>query len=240
LFALAAGMSVPLLLVGVSAGTVLPRAGAWMTTVKRFFGVLMLALALWMISPLIPGWAQMLAWAVLGIGYGAWLLWGSVAGWAGKAVGVIFMLLGVIQLAGVATGGRDPLMPLAQLRNQGGSHAAFIPVRSSAELDAALSRANGKPALLDFYADWCVSCKEMERFTFSDPRVQAKLSNMLLLQVDVTANNADHKALLKRFGLFGPPGIIFFDHRGREVSGARVIGYQKAEKFLQSLALVQP
>ncbi len=152
---------------------------------------------------------------------------------------MIFVLLGVLQLAGAATGGRDPLMPLAHLRNQGGTQATFARIRSSADLDAALARAGGKTVMLDFYADWCVSCKEMERFTFTDPRVQARFSEMVLLQADVTANNDDDKALLKRFGLFGPPGTIFFDRQGREVPGARVIGYRNADGFLESIAAAQ-
>jgi len=236
LFAMAAGMSVPLLLVGLSAGSLLPRAGAWMEEVKRFFGVLMLGVALWMVSPVIPEWLQMLAWAALGLGYGAHLLWAKSAGWPWKAAGLALAVLGTIQLAGLATGGRDPLEPLAHLRSGSTQKTEFVRIRSAVELDAALASANGKTAMLDFYADWCVSCKEMEKFTFSDPRVRAQFANMLLLQADVTANNADDKELLKRFKLFGPPGIIFFDKQSREISEARVIGYQNTDKFLQSLS----
>jgi thiol:disulfide interchange protein DsbD len=238
LFAMAVGMSVPLLLVGVSAGSLLPRAGAWMEDVKRFFGVLMLALALWIVSPVIPAGAQMLGWAVLGVGYGAYLLWGQRSGWLIKGIGLIVAVLGLVQLIGVATGGREALAPLAHLTGTRTEHAEFMRVKSVAELDAVLAQSKGKTVLLDFYADWCVSCKEMEKFTFSDPRIQAQFANMVLLQVDVTANNADDKALLKRFRLFGPPGIIFFDKDGREIQGGRVIGYQDAEKFLRSLTLV--
>jgi thiol:disulfide interchange protein DsbD len=238
LFAMAVGMSVPLLLVGLSAGALLPRAGAWMESVKRFFGILMLALALWMISPLIPAWIQMLGWAALGVGYGAHLLWAEKWGWPSKALGLVFAVLGIVQLVGVASGGRDALAPLAHLSGHAAKKIEFVRVKSVSELDSALAQSKGKTALLDFYADWCVSCKEMEKLTFSDPRIQAQFANMLLLQVDVTANNANDKALLKRFGLFGPPGIIFFDSQGREIRGGRVIGYQEAEKFLQSLALV--
>jgi thiol:disulfide interchange protein DsbD len=237
LFAMAAGMSVPLLLVGISAGSLLPRSGAWMVGVKRFFGVLMLALALWLVSPVIPAWAQLLGWAALGIGYGVYLLWTKGSGWSAKALGLVFAAFGLVQLVGVATGGRDALAPLAHLTGNQVKHVEFVRVKSLAELDAALAQANGKTALLDFYADWCVSCKEMEKLTFSDSRIQAQFANMLLLQVDVTANNADDKALLKRFNLFGPPGIIFFDKQGREIRSGRVIGYQNAEKFLKSLAL---
>ncbi|WP_442782824.1 protein-disulfide reductase DsbD [Collimonas fungivorans] len=239
LFAMAVGMSVPLILVGISAGSLLPRAGAWMESVKRFFGVLMLAVALWMVAPVIPVLAQMLGWAALGIGYGAFLLWGRSSAWFAKAFGVVFMVCGVVQLVGGISGGRDVLAPLAHLGGaQQSAHTQFVRVKSVAELDAALAQTNGKPALLDFYADWCVSCKEMEKFTFTDPRVQARFGEMILLQIDVTANNADDKAMLKRFNLFGPPGIIFFDGQGREVPQGRVIGYQDADKFLRSLSVL--
>jgi thioredoxin:protein disulfide reductase len=235
LFAMAAGMSVPLLLVGLSAGTLLPRAGAWMRSVKFFFGVLMLGLALWIITPIIPGWVPMVGWAALGIGYGAYLLWVDRRGWLSRVFGVLFAVFGLVQLVGAATGGRDALEPLAHL-GSGAHKVEFQRVRSVTELDAALAQSSGKTVMLDFYADWCVSCKEMEKLTFADARVQAHFSNMVLLQADVTANNADDKALLKRFKLFGPPGIIFFDKQGHELQGVRVIGYQDADKFLRSLS----
>jgi thiol:disulfide interchange protein DsbD len=239
LFAMAAGMSVPLILVGVSAGTLLPRAGAWMNSVKRFFGVVLLAVAWWLVSPVLPPAVQMLGWAALGLGYGFYLMT-RMTGWGAKAAGVAFMLLGAIQLAGVATGGRDALAPLAHLRAESalpGKHTlAFKRIKTVAELDAVLAATGGKTAMLDFYADWCVSCKEMEKLTFVDPRVKTRLANTILLQVDVTANDADDKAMLKRFQLFGPPGIILFDAAGKEIPGARVIGYQNAEQFAGSLA----
>jgi thiol:disulfide interchange protein DsbD len=235
LFAMAVGMSVPLLLVGISAGSLLPRAGAWMQTVKHFFGVLMLALALWMVSSLIPAWLLMLGWGLLGAGYGAFLIREKSLGWRARILGTVFIALGAVQLLGLATGGRDAWAPLAQLRGQQHQKTEFTRVRSVAELDAALANTGGRRVMLDFYADWCVSCIEMEKFTFTNPEVKAKLDQMLLLQADVTANNDDDKALLKRFGLFGPPGIIFFDEHGAEISGARVIGYQPPAQFLQSL-----
>ena len=235
LFAMAVGMSVPLLLVGVSAGALLPRAGAWMDSVKFFFGVLMLGLALWIVTPVIPGWVPMVGWAALGLGYGAYLLWKG--GRLAKVAGAVFAVFGLVQLAGAATGGRDALAPLAHLT--GGVHKTeFKRVKSVAELDAVLAKSAGKTVMLDFYADWCVSCIEMEKLTFSDKRVQAQFANMVLLQADVTANNADDKELLKRFRLFGPPGIIFFDKQGREIQGGRVIGFQNADKFVNSLSLV--
>ncbi|KAF3998746.1 protein-disulfide reductase DsbD [Glaciimonas immobilis] len=241
LFAMAIGMSVPLLLVGISAGALLPRAGAWMESVKRFFGVLMLGVAVWMIAPVIPAAVQILCWVALGVGYGAYLLWHASTSWVSKAAGLVFATLGLLQLVSVATGGRDVLMPLGHLgvaQSRQSTHAEFVRVKSVAELDAALAQTNGKAALLDFYADWCVSCKEMEKFTFTDPRVKAQFDNIVLLQIDVTANNADDKAMLKRFNLFGPPGIILFDHQGKKLAGGRVIGFQNADKFTRSLAVL--
>ncbi len=237
LFAMAAGMSVPLLLVGVSAGALLPKAGLWMETVKKFFGVLMLATALWLVGPVLPPALVMLGWSVLLIGYAGYLVRGAGSWQRWCAVG-LFALLGTVQLVGLATGGRDALAPLAHLSSQP-KGLAFTRVKTVAQLDAALAQLNGKTALLDFYADWCVSCKEMEKLTFIDPRVQTSLAATMLLQVDVTANDADDKAMLKRFGLFGPPGIILFDRSGKEIADARVVGYQNADKFTRSLSRLQ-
>lgn len=249
LFSMAIGMGVPLLLVGVGAGNLLPRAGRWMEATKRVFGFLLLGVALWMVGPVLPAWLSMLGWATL-------LLVGAVflrafdglgaephpVARLGKGLGVLSALAGAILLVGLASGSRNPLQPLSHLvaGARDGAPAAqavrFERVRSVAELDARIAQASaaGKPVLLDFYADWCVSCKEMERFTFSDPRVQARLADVVMLQADVTANNADDKALLKRFGLFGPPGIILFGDDGHELP-VRVIGYQAAGRFLASL-----
>jgi thiol:disulfide interchange protein DsbD len=235
LFAMAAGMSIPLLLVGVSAGTLLPRAGAWMGAVKRFFGVLMLAMALWLVSPVLPPVLQMLGWTALLLGYGFHLL-RSTRHWASMALGAACAVLGLVQLVGVASGGRDALAPLAHLGGGAAHGLSFKRVKTVAQLDAALAQAGGKTVMLDFYADWCVSCKEMEKLTFVDPGVKALLADTLLLQVDVTANDADDKAMLKRFHLFGPPGIILFDRNGREIPNSRIIGYQDAQKFRASLA----
>ncbi|MGV8897825.1 MAG: protein-disulfide reductase DsbD [Burkholderiaceae bacterium] len=236
LFAMAAGMSVPLLLIGVSAGALLPRAGAWMESVKRFFGVLMLALALWMVVPVLPSWLAMVGWAALGLGYGIFLL-RPLTGKFTIAFGLVLAVFGLAQLVGVASGGRDSWAPLSHLIGNAEKPLQFTRVRSVAELDAVLASAHGKTVMLDFYADWCVSCKEMEKLTFTDTRVRKKMATLLLLQVDVTANNADDKTLLRRFNLFGPPGIIFFTAQGAEIEGARVIGYQNADRFVRSLAL---
>ena len=247
LFAMALGMGVPLLAVGVSEGALLPKAGAWMEGVRRFFGVLLLAVAIWIVSPVIPTMAQMLAWGALLIGSAVFLratdpLPSAASGWMRlwKGVGIVALVAGVVFVVGAFTGARDVLQPLASLTAPKGAVSSapvqWMRVASIGELEAKL-KSPGRPVMLDFYADWCVSCKEMEALTFSDPKVRAQLDQMLLLQVDVTANNENDKALLKRFSLFGPPGIIFFDAEGREIKGLRVIGYQNAERFLKTLSL---
>jgi thiol:disulfide interchange protein DsbD len=235
LFAMAMGMSVPLLLMGISAGSLLPRAGAWMEAIKRFFGVLMLAMALWMVSPVIPAWAQMAGWAALLLGYAGYQLFIHRGGVPSKVFAVTLALLGLTQLIGVSTGGRDVYAPVAHLFGAPAHTVNFKRIGSLSELNEVLLQSKGQVVMLDFYADWCVSCIEMEKLTFSDAQVKAKLDKILLLQVDVTANNAQDKELLKRFNLFGPPGIIFFDAQGQELIDARVIGYQNVEKFLTSL-----
>ncbi len=235
LFAMAMGMSIPLLLVGVSAGSLLPRAGAWMDEVKKFFGVLMLGMAIWLVAPVLPPVPEMLAWSALLLGYAFYLLRGARKP-AAVAAGALFAVLGAIQLTGVATGGRDALAPLAHLGiGSQETPVKFSRVKSVEQLDAVLAASGGKTVMLDFYADWCVSCIEMEKLTFVDPRIKARLADTVLLQADVTANDADDKAMLKRFKLFGPPGIILFDKTGTEIPGSRVIGFQNADKFNASL-----
>ncbi len=243
LFSLAAGMSVPLLLMGASAGALLPRAGGWMDEVKRFFGILLLGVALWTVQSVLPASLALALWGALAIAAAVMLVSphhgrrasGTQSIWR-RVVAAVLAACGLMQLVGAASGGTNPLQPLAHLR--GGPNVAATPsftyVRSVAELDSAL-RTAGRPVMLDFYADWCVSCKEMERFTFVDTAVQKKLSGALLLKADVTANNADDRALLKRFNLFGPPGTIFFDAQGRELPAARIAGFQDAARFLQTL-----
>jgi thioredoxin:protein disulfide reductase len=243
LFALAIGMGVPLLLVGASAGALLPKAGAWMEAIKNIFGVMMLAVAIWLISSLLPLSVVMLLWAALLILSAVYLhafdaLPTNSGGWhkLGKGIGIIMTLLGIALLIGALSGARDMLRPLGALG--GGqaiaqtSHLKFERVKNLAELDARIAQAQGKSVMLDFYADWCVSCKEMENITFADARVQAQLKNTLLLQIDLTANNNEDKAVLQRYELFGPPAILFFDKQGKELKDFRVIGYQNPEQFL--------
>ncbi|KWN06017.1 thiol:disulfide interchange protein [Burkholderia territorii] len=253
LFAMGLGLGVPLLVVGIGAGTVLPRAGAWMDGVKVFFGIVLLAAALWIVWPVLAGGLKMVlaalwllvAAAALGLftpHAGAASIWRRL----GRGLGAALAIWAATLLVGLAAGSNDPVKPLAVLAARtvasGDASAAsaastqagpaFASVRSSGELDALL-KTSSRPVMLDFYADWCVSCKEMEHLTFTDSRVQARLAQLHLVRADVTANNPDDQALLKRFNLFGPPGIIFFDRNGNEIG--RVVGYQAADTFLRSL-----
>jgi thiol:disulfide interchange protein DsbD len=249
LFSLALGMGAPLLLVGVSAGALLPKAGGWMEAVKSFFGVLLLGMAIWLVSPVISPAVNMLLWAGLLIVSAIYLhaldpLPHPVRGYAKfwNGVGVVALIVGVALLIGVLSGNRDMLQPLSGLRAEGAVAKSggegtlkFDRVKNVAELESRLKQASGKVVMLDFFADWCVSCKELERFTFGDAQVKAMLRDAVLLQADVTANSEDDKALLKKFGLFGPPGIVFFDKSGKELSDGRVVGYEPPEKFITTL-----
>ena len=250
LFAMAWGMGVPLLIVGASSGALLPKAGPWMDGVKRLFGMLLLATAWWMLIPVVPTWVQMTGWAFLAVVSAVMLRAfdalpdGAGAGrMFGKGLGLLLALAAAAWLVGAASGGRDVLQPLSHLAARADASVGtavtkgelqFTRVRNNAELDALLAQST-QPVMLDFYADWCVSCREMERFTFTDPGVAQRMSGMLLVQADVTANNADDRALLKRFRLFGPPGIMFFEPGGKELPDARVVGFQDAKRFTQSL-----
>lgn len=245
LFVLALGMGAPLLLIGTSAGALLPKAGAWMEAVKRFFGVMMLAMAIWIVSSVIPLSVQMLLWAALLIFSAIFLhaldpLPHTALGWHkfGKGVGIFALLLGVAFLIGALSGARDILRPLGNIGRaitEAPANLQFDRIKTGADLDARIALAKGRTVMLDFYADWCVSCKEMERLTFSDAGVQARLKNAVLLQADVTANDAADKALLQRFQIFGPPATLFFSADGKEQADFRVTGYQDAPQFLQSL-----
>jgi thiol:disulfide interchange protein DsbD len=247
LFAMAIGMGVPLIAIGASAGALLPKAGPWMDGIKKLFGIVLLGVAIWTISPLVPVVAQMLLWAALLIICAIYLrvldsLPQSSPGFMrlGKGVGVIALVAGAALLIGVLSGSRDMLQPLAVLRSAGDTATVdpapiqFRKIKNITDLNTQLQVARGGYVMLDFWAEWCISCKEMDRYTFTDQRVKARLKDTVLLRVDVTANDAQDQALLKHFNLFGPPGIIFFDPQGKEIP-FRVIGYQPPREFLASL-----
>ena len=248
LFTLALGMGAPLLLIGTSAGALLPKAGAWMDGVKRFFGFLLLALAIWIVQPLLPAGVQMLLWGIL-------LVLSSIYLYAldalphnaksghklMKGIGLLALLLGIAYLIGALSGARDlfhPLSTIYKTEAQAAPAPMFTRIKDLAGLDQKLQNSNGKIVMLDFYADWCISCKEMERFTFSDPAIQARLKSAVLLQADVTANSQEDKDLLKKFGLYGPPGILFFNAQGREMSDFRLVGIQDTAQFMNTLQRV--
>ena len=248
LFAMSLGMGVPLLVVGASAGQLLPRVGPWMDAVKAVFGVMLLGVAVWMIGRLLPGQVTLALWAVLAFvsGYCLLTLGGrEVRGGADavrRGVGALAIVYGVLMLIGALAGRSDPLQPLAGLGAGGegaaSEHVSFTRVKTVAELEQQLAAASaaGRPVMLDFYADWCVSCKEMERYTFTDPGVQAEFARALLLQADVTANDDADQALLKHFGILGPPTIVFFGADGRERSEYRIVGFKPADEFRAHLA----
>lgn len=239
LFAMGIGMGTPLLAVGASAGRLLPKAGAWMDIVKRLFGALMLAVAAWMLVRIVPARYALLLWAVPAAA-AAVVLWSGAARLRGgrlaaRLAASVAGLYVVALLAGVAVGGTDPLAPWSAARHE----PAFLTIKSVADLDREVATAHeaGRPVMLDFYADWCVSCKEMEKYTFTDPAVQSALGRAILLRADVTQNDADDQALLGHFGIYGPPTIAFYGPDGSERRGYRVVGYMKARDFASVVRL---
>lgn len=248
LFSLSVGMGTPLLLIGASAGTLLPKVGSWMNAVRNLFGVLMLAVAIWLIAPVIPMQVQLALWAALLIVPAIYMhaldslptdAKPALKFW--KGIGVMMVVIGLAMLIGALSNAKSPLQPLSGLVatasnvQQQHNNLNFQRIRNIAELDNALKNAQGKPVMLDFYADWCVACKELEQFTFSDARVQSALKDTVLLQVDVTNNTEDDKALMQKFNIFGPPGILFFNTKAAEETHLKVVGYKNADAFLQIL-----
>lgn len=250
LFAMAMGMSVPLLLTGLSAGSLLPRAGAWMVHIKVLFGLLLLGVAIWMVTPVLPASVSMLLWGALALLSAMYLgifdrtaanttTQSSFRARMTSMLAVLLLVIGLAEVIGAVSGARSPLQPLAAL---GAGAPPFIAeatpqfrrISTLAELEQ-IRATTTQPVMLDFYADWCVACKEMERFTFSDPQVAASMGKFQRLQVDVTANNVDDRELMKAFSLFGPPAIILFDHTGSEALVSRVIGFTPAPQFLAAL-----
>jgi thiol:disulfide interchange protein DsbD len=241
LFSLSLGMGAPLLVLGASAGKLLPKAGAWMDTVKSIFGLMFLGVAIWMLGRLLPGPVTTGLWGLLALFTAGYLATAAARNARGRArlawrgAGVLAAIYGALLVVGALRGLDDPLQPLA-IAGTGeapGQHLEFQRVKSVADFETQLAAASaaGRPVMLDFYADWCVSCKEMERYTFPDSDVRAALANAVLLQADVTANDADDQALLQRFGILGPPTIVFFDAAGRERPEYRVVGFKKAGEF---------
>ncbi|MGH8134155.1 MAG: protein-disulfide reductase DsbD [Steroidobacteraceae bacterium] len=236
LFAMSIGMGTPLLVVGASAGKLLPKAGPWMDTVKKLFGVMMLAVAAWMLARVVPERLMLLLWAVPALTL-AWLLWAqtrrrSGAAWALRTAGVAAAVYGAALATGAALGGTDPLAPIPAFAHRSPA-LTFRTIKSVADLkrEVAQASAHGRGVLVDFSADWCTSCKEMERYTFTDPGVQSALAGASLLRADVTANDADDQALLKHLGVIGPPTLAFYGADGRERARYRVVGYMKAGAF---------
>ena len=236
LFAMSIGMGTPLLIVGASAGKLLPKAGPWMDFVKKLFGVMMLAVAAWMLARIVPDRVALLLWAVPALTL-AWLLWFELkarpgASWALRVAGLAVGLYGVALAAGSALGGSDPLAPIPALTHEQ-RQLPFRAIRTVADLEREVRAASAAKhgVLLDFSADWCTSCKEMERYTFTDPAVAGALADVALLRADVTADNPDTQALLRHFGIIGPPTIAFYGADGRERNQYRVVGYMKADDF---------
>lgn len=249
LFSMGLGMGIPLVLIGISAGKYLPKAGHWMEPIKYFFGVLLLAVAIWLMQRILPASIVLLLWAALLIISAVYLkatdpLPSHLSGWQklSKGIGVLFLIYGIILMLGAASGGSNPLKPLENLgastnKQIGRSSLTFQPIKNVEELNRVLTRAQQKkqPVMLDFYADWCISCKEMETLTFSNPQVKAALKNTLLLQIDVTKNTREDRNLLKKFNLVGPPAILLFNHKESLQTTSKVIGFMAPEDFLKRL-----
>jgi thiol:disulfide interchange protein DsbD len=250
LFAMSLGMGAPLLAVGAAQGKLLPKAGGWMVAVKGAFGFMFLGLAVWMLSRILPGGVTLALWAALVFMTGVFMGGltsltsdSSIAQKLGKGFGLLAILYGLLLFLGALTGGSNPMKPLATVSFGGAammaeeSHLEFQRIKSVGDLDReiAAAAAAGKTAMLDFYADWCVSCIEMEEYTFTDAGVQAALADTVVLQADVTANDELDQELLQRFGVFGPPTIIFFGTDGQQRHGYEVVGYMKAVDFTNHL-----
>jgi thiol:disulfide interchange protein DsbD len=252
LFSLAMGMGLPLIVFGVSAGKLVPRAGAWMDAVKAVFGVGLLALAIWMLERILPGAVIMLLWGALLVACGIYLgalesIEATASGWKRlwKSLGIVLLVLGILEIVGAAAGGDYWLRPLSGIQTLSGeapakSHVSFRRIKSVEDLEQALSQASagGQGAMLDFYADWCVECKRMERNTFPDGKVRELLDGLQLLQADVTANDDIDQALMKSFGIIGPPAILFFDASTDEMKAYRLVGYFEPEEFAAHLRQV--
>jgi thiol:disulfide interchange protein DsbD len=247
LFALGLGMGLPLLVIGTSAGQLLPRAGVWMETIKKIFGVVMLGVAIWLLERVLPGPAVLMLWSVLivvtALYMGALDTLSPGATWQKlwKGIGIVMLVYGVILIVGAASGAQDMFRPLQDVAYQSAKagELSFEKIKTVDDLDRMLADAEWKnqPVMLDFYADWCITCKEMEKYTFSDPVVHAALQDVKLLKADVTANDASDQELMKRFGIIGPPAILFFI-RGAEQRDYRLVGFVQSGDFVEHIKQV--
>lgn len=251
LFSLSMGMGLPLLIIGTSAGSLLPKAGTWMNNIKSIFGVLMLALAIWMLERIIPGWVSLLLWGALLIVTAVYL--GALNtlnidsnGWdkLWKGLGLILLIYGGLLMIGGASGSHSVWQPLhiISTSNAGNTKTStglvFTKVNNLAELEQQLAQTS-QSVMLDLYADWCVECKRMEITTFQDPNTIQALKNTLTLQLDMSANTQQHKDILKHFGLFGPPTMLFFNSNGEEYSQSRLIGMITSAQLVQHIATLE-
>jgi thiol:disulfide interchange protein DsbD len=244
LFSMSLGMGLPLILVGVSAGKFMPKPGAWMTMVNEIFGVLMLGVAVWMLEKILPSNVIVFLYAMLGIGFSIYLGAFKEGHIFRRSIATVLFIYSLALFVSVLAGAASMTKPLGFLKAQTITITAaasaqkaivFTKVHSIDELDALLQKNKGKKILLDFAADWCTSCKELEKVTFADPRVREKMGQFVLIRADVTANSAKEKALSRKYGLFGPPAILFFDEEGRLQKAKTIIGFIDPDEFLSYL-----
>ena len=246
LFIMGIGMGVPLLIIGASSAKLLPKAGAWMNAIKNILGVLLLGIAIWMLARVLPGQVSMVLWGILAIGSGIALkALSSTSSWkqlCEKLLGIVFFIYGLLLLLGAIAGNTNPLQPISLTSISGQTEKSnelpFITVASlaQAQQQLAIAKKSNQPAVLDFYADWCVACKEMDTFTFTDTKVKAALSQFRLIRVDVTSNDRAVKQLLKHYSVVAPPTLLFFNNQGQETTKARIVGSLNAKDFLQHLS----
>jgi len=239
LFALGLGMGIPLLILAAGGGALLPKSGHWLLLVRQLFGVLLLAVALWLLERVLPGSISLGLWALLSAGCAIFLLrsWRGQAKWLSTVAAVLLLSYSALAVIGVLRGGADPLKPWAAAPQTGQWQTLF----TAAQLEQALSEARraGQPVLLDWYADWCISCKLIEREVFADKTVQAQLEGFRLLRFDITESNREQRAVLDHYRLFGPPAILFFDENGQELRSLRVVGEISAVQFSQKLKQIE-
>ena len=249
LFAMSMGMGAPLIAIGTSAGKWLPKAGAWMNIVKAVFGVLLLGLAIWILERILSPGISMALWAILFIVTSVYMgtlqalpaTAGSVQK-LGKGLGIILLIYGVMLLIGAATGARDMFHPLERISTgettqQKLAHVEFKKIKGLNEFKNEIekAKAQAKPVMIDFYADWCVDCVKLERTTFANPEIVSFLERAVVLQSDVTPNDELDKALMKHLGIIGPPAILFFGPDGNELKQYRLVGYSSPDKFMNHI-----